>query len=554
MAEQLNGEPESWPEPNLSLLHETRTPAPAFPLEVLPERWRQWVVKEAAGCNAPVDFVAMTLFAAAGALLGNARWVETTRALRSPPSLWTCLVGKPGSGKSQAQKAVLAILASLSEEMAGDFEGTMAEYRQKVETSKLEHSAWQQDYRDARKKGDPLPPRPSDAVEPEKPVRPRIYVGDITPEELHVLASGNPRGLTKIHDELAGWFGSFNRYADGGDREMYLERYDGAPHDVDRKSADPLHVPRHTVGILGGTQPDKLDGCLGSADDGMAGRFCWVFPDLIPVADPQDHEPDPWATAALRKLLRLPMATDENGKPVPVYVRFADDARKELFEVMREAKTAAREKHGYLATAMERAPGIVARLSLIFEYLHFSANAQEHEPEVLSVLSVLSARTMLKKYLSPMSERVFGNYALPPDERLAAHLLAYIRKHKVQTFNAREITRGGEGWRIPGVTDRNHLMSALALLVDDGIVREAGKSGQKGGRPRSDYEVNPAVLTEQFPSDKMTKPPKPHQGTANGSFGSIVMADPALDALPDADLAPPDWVSDVPGLPQRYDA
>ena len=42
-----------WPEPEPSLLEDGRPVLPAFPLDVLPQPWREWVSDAAGGAGAP---------------------------------------------------------------------------------------------------------------------------------------------------------------------------------------------------------------------------------------------------------------------------------------------------------------------------------------------------------------------------------------------------------------------------------------------------------------------------------------------------------------------
>ncbi len=77
---------------------------------------------------------------------------------------------------------------------------------------------------------------------PEKPETPqaeRCVVSDTTVEALAPLLLANPRGLLLARDKLAGWIGSFDRYAGGkGGRgcgplagDAQRRKYHGGPQD-----------------------------------------------------------------------------------------------------------------------------------------------------------------------------------------------------------------------------------------------------------------------------------------------------------------------------------
>ena len=104
--------PLPWSDPDLSLLDPHVIPPPPFP-EVLPAGWMQWALEaaEAAGC--PVDYVALALLAAAGALIGNGRWGQPWPGWAEPPALFTGLIGRPSSGKSPGLDVVTNLLSRL---------------------------------------------------------------------------------------------------------------------------------------------------------------------------------------------------------------------------------------------------------------------------------------------------------------------------------------------------------------------------------------------------------------------------------------------------------
>src|SRR5260370_38771216 len=69
-----------WPAPDLSLLKDGRPFVPAFPLDVVPQPWREWVSDTACGAGAPIDYVAQAVLGAVPGLCGagvKACWTES---------------------------------------------------------------------------------------------------------------------------------------------------------------------------------------------------------------------------------------------------------------------------------------------------------------------------------------------------------------------------------------------------------------------------------------------------------------------------------------------
>ena len=113
------------------------------------------------------------------------------------------------------------------------------------------------------------------------------------------------------------------------------------------------------------------------------------------------------------------------------------------------------------------------------------------EPRVVTAETVGAVCDFIEQYAKPMALRVFGDAALPPVERNAATLARYIKRHKLDTFNARSLRRkaGYTGPKQPKAQE-----DALDLLVEcNWIMPAPHRAGDNGGRLSADYIVNPAV-------------------------------------------------------------
>src|SRR5215217_4690386 len=204
--------------------------------------------------------------------------------------------------------------------MALGFDEEQLLYETEKQAAKAKREEWEVAVKAAVKAGESPPQLPDDAVAPPEPVRPRVRVADITVEKLAALAATLLRGLLMVRDELAGWLGAFDRYGGGGsDRAFAIEMYGGRSYVVDRmKSPEPLHIRHLSVGVLGGVQPDKLPAIISGPDDGLAARFLWSWPDVLPgFSLSRELSNDALAQAAFAKLADLAMSTDEYGHPEP---------------------------------------------------------------------------------------------------------------------------------------------------------------------------------------------------------------------------------------------
>ena len=274
----------AWLEPDRSLVSDDRDPPLPFDWDVVPAAWRAWLTETAEARGAPVDYVFAGLLAVGSAALGNARRIMPKGGWVEPPHLWFALVGNPSSGKTPSVRPFIEAAREIerSEELA--HAEALALHARDLELAKATEERWREEVRAAVKQGRASPDRPAAAVPPDAPPPPRMMLADATTEQLCRIA-GNPKGLALVRDELAGLIGGFDRYGGAGaDRGFYLECWNGGRHVVDRvkDGGKPLRIPFALLAIVGGAQPDRLEEVLRGADDGLAARFLYVWPEPVP--------------------------------------------------------------------------------------------------------------------------------------------------------------------------------------------------------------------------------------------------------------------------------
>ena len=100
------GRSDLWPEIEPSLLEDGRPALPSFPLDVLPQPWRDWVSDTAHGADAPDDYVAQAVLAAVAGLCGAGVTAQVTPSWSEPLVLWQALIGASSTGKTPALEAI----------------------------------------------------------------------------------------------------------------------------------------------------------------------------------------------------------------------------------------------------------------------------------------------------------------------------------------------------------------------------------------------------------------------------------------------------------------
>lgn len=481
------------PAPDPTVLAGGRREPPSLPVGLLPPGLSNIATDLAAECAAPVDYVACGMLSAAASAIGGSRWIRTYRGHHwiEPSVLWIGAVGDPSSGKSPALEAAINPLRDIERQFARGFGETVRQWETASLTAKLEHDAWEASVKDAHKQGLSAPTKPESAVAPLKPSRPRLVVQDITPESVAEKLVSNRR-LMCYRDELTGWFVGLERYNAGG-RTQWLEAFGGRPFVVDRKSSDiPFIIPFNGVTVVGGIQPDKLASVvIAGDDDGLAARFVWTWPRPVQYQRPRNVLDTAKWTEALRRLVNLSYAKDEDGEDCPLTLPLSDQAA-DMFETWRTGiRASAHDGGAIFKSFVGKLPGVLLRLALVLEMLDWAVCGGA-EPTSVSAATLQRACEFVECYAKPMAMRVFGDAALPVAERHAATLARHIVKTKARTINLRTILR----LRLSGLASSEQVQAAAQVLEEANWLTEDGsRAGGNPGRKSKDYGVNPLVHT-----------------------------------------------------------
>ncbi|WP_308911503.1 DUF3987 domain-containing protein [Pseudokordiimonas caeni] len=536
---------DNWPEPDRSILMNEVAPPP-FPLSVFPPEVEQFVRRSAIAKSAPPDYVAGALLTACGSLIGTSRKISPWEVggWSEYPILWTAIVGEPSSNKSPAIDPVMTILRKLQDDKLPLYEEQKRIYEAEKLNASIAHEEWVQETKAARRshgetqvnagstrvgsvlharnpdqtrmpvEPDPenpsvsldskpgagsefsgfpsIPTMPAEAMPPRPPTRPRLTVGDCTMEALFSALEGQPKGLLMYRDELPGWLNSFGRYSSGkgGEREFWLEAFNGRPFTVDRvkNGGEVLNIGHLAVSVLGSIQPDKLDSCLLKGDDdGLAARLLYICPNRVPRRAPTEVVDDRAANRMMKRLDGLAMPLDVDGKTTPRVVMLSATARQ-YFAAWWEADGEADHGTGKLKGWRGKVPGFVLRLALILEYMEWAAGPERPEPHEVGEKAIRHAIALADQYFAPMAERAFGMAAKPKISQNALVIANHLLANPAERIVVRDLYTSGPLRRVSSeeVEDACNELVALDWLKHDFVRR-----GPNAGRPQKAYLVNP---------------------------------------------------------------
>ncbi len=288
-------------------------PHPAVPrlsVDLLPEPFRGWVADIAERVNVPLEFVAAPAIVAAGSLVGRGVGIRPKSCddWTVVPNLWGGVVGPPGVMKSAAIAEATRPLRLLAIEAGKQFEQSRAKHENLRAILEIRLKAAHEQGKAAAKSNDEKKLESireemltiQQEIEQTEITERRFQTQDATTEKIAELLRKNPRGILINRDELAGWLRTLDKPGREGDREFYLEAWNGSGgFTYDRIGRGTIHVPAVTLSVLGGIQPGKLRSYINASladdagNDGLLQRVqLLVWPDDLGEWRNVDRWPD----------------------------------------------------------------------------------------------------------------------------------------------------------------------------------------------------------------------------------------------------------------------
>ncbi|WP_266367795.1 YfjI family protein [Tellurirhabdus rosea] len=362
----------------------------AFPIEAFPAPLQNTIRETNKALGFPVDFTGMGILAAASAAIGNTFQLEIKRGWYTTCPLYLVVVGPPGSCKSHP----LAFC--------------MTPLRRKDNVS---YKAYCQQ-RDEFDQYMALPKREKSEIQPApvKPALSKTLISDVTPEALNHTHKNNPRGLCLHSDELAGWFGNFNRYNSGSESKVWLSMWSGQAITVDRVGGEPLMIPKPFVTVIGGIQNEILNDLYkeNREKDGFTDRLLYGAPDGLGMQPFSEAELEDKTIreyeGVIERLLTLPLPYDDEGNCTPRTIRFNYAAKQRWIEWFNEnTRLTNSQDDSDLKGVYSKLTVQCSRLALIIQLLNYSCNeAKEDAIELKSIEGAI----MLTEYFRHMAQKV----------------------------------------------------------------------------------------------------------------------------------------------------
>ncbi len=434
-----------------------------FPVDAIPEPNRRYVIEAARAIGCDESYIALPLLSSLAGAIGNTCRVKIRRIWSEPAIVWTAIVGESGTMKSPALELAMRFVRKRQHHTMKEHKRAIQEWESDHARYEVELATWKQG---TRKGGISDPP-----TAPERPVCPRTWTDDATTEAIVVRLRENPRGLLVARDELSGWF-DFGRYTTGKGAEdvaKWQEVFGGRSLIVDRKTSDTEYVPRATVSIAGGIQPEMLRRVLTQEhqDNGLAARFLFAMPPRKPrrwIEADVSESVEAMVESVFDRLYAMELATDAEGDIQPRLFPLTPDAKSIFTSFVNEHGHGQMERVGSEAAAWSKLEGYSVRFALVIHCARVAAGDPSIEnPDVIDAESV-NAGIRLVRWFAQEADRIYAYLGQSEAEREDSRLAEWITG-KSGAVTVRELTQGPRPYR--GDTER--AKGALDRLVDRGL-------------------------------------------------------------------------------------
>lgn len=316
---------------------------PAYPLQVWPRPYREYIDALAIETQTPQDLAGSVVLGVIAACIGGRVRVRPRAGWEEPTNEYVAPAMASGARKSpvleDARAPLDTVEAELVEMRAREIieRRTEREVRDKYASRMIDQASKDADpalmveAQEARRV----------AEEIVVPTMPRLVAGDTTPEALVSLLAEQGGRLACISDE-AGIFdmmsGRVHTSSSASRLDYMLQAFSGGTIRLDRQTRGPQHIKRPALTLVTTIQPWALRRLIGDQENGERGlnaRVLWSLPqDTVGYRDPEapampDHVRQGYRQAV--ESLARTMAMAEDGS----LLRYDDGARQTLVDFLR---------------------------------------------------------------------------------------------------------------------------------------------------------------------------------------------------------------------------
>ena len=438
----------------------------------------------------------LALAAVATACQGKVE-VQVKRGYSEPVNVWVNVALESGNRKSSVHAEVTRPLLTWEAEKRDELEPVVREAESQRKNQEARLKSLRARYGKAGR--DELPELEHEIRELESelvevPPMPKVWVQDITPENLGIKMSLHDEKMAilsaegEIFDIIAG------RYSRGiPNLDLFLQGHSGDPVRVDRGSRESIYLERPVLSMGLSPQPDVLKSIAdspGFRGRGLLARNWYLLPVSRLGHRALETEPVPqrireqWERM-IHALLNFEPATDDRGKPVPHIISLSYLAYEEWLDFSRWVEKDLREggRFEFIMDWAGKLPGATARLAGLLHCVQHPQQPWESQIEIETMRQALGLGAIFSSHALKVFNLMGADKSLEGSRRV----WRWIERGRFRSFSKRDCYNSLKG-SFPRVAD---IESPLDVLEERNYV--ASTKEQTGGRPTVTYRVHPEL-------------------------------------------------------------
>jgi hypothetical protein len=419
-----------------------------FPAGLLPGPAADYAIAASQSIPSNVAFVGPAMIVAMAMAIGNRSVIELKRGWREFAAIWAVIIGMSGGAKSPSLSYAMAPIRKMESE-------NRKQYQEELEA----HRAAEKEKKEGKETG----------KWNKAPIAKRLWTSSVTVEKLGGMLSENGGSMGVIRDELAAWFGEFDRYAKNGssDKQAWIEFHSGQPVAIDRKGGDTpsIYIEHPCVSVTGTTQPGIFARQMTAShfESGFTSRLLCVRPPVQPKRWSETEVSDDIARGWMR-LIRT-MSTMGGIPSAPhVYSITGDAKRLWVAYCNATGERAATLPEGPIQWLAAKAQMHCARMALVVHMGRLAANEVNIDNSYITTHSISNAIRLTEWFLQETARTYI-------DLDLGAEVLTDKHKVLMQMLPSFEGSAFVEAAQQMGVTDRTG-RNWLREMVESGDIEK----------------------------------------------------------------------------------
>lgn len=259
---------------------------PAFPVEHLPEKIRNYAKEVAESLQVPVDMAAVSALVVVSLCVQGKYVICPKPDWKEPLNLYSAIVGRPSERKSSVMRAMTYPIYEYIKKENENRKSEITKYQieKEVLTKKVES------IKQAIAKGnesysiDDVMNAEKELSELQEVKQVRLIADDASPEALTSLLYQYGGKMSVISSEGGIFDIAAGRYNDHINIDVFLKAFSGDPIIVDRKGRESETILNPTLTILLFVQPDVIQDAMSNrtfSGRGFLARFLYCIPDSL---------------------------------------------------------------------------------------------------------------------------------------------------------------------------------------------------------------------------------------------------------------------------------